>query len=204
MSPRGIEAELRIRAVEQASGKIEDDLAKRALPKWGDEFQEQINKLNLSPRKLEEVRRSWERMRQEMTQTGRGAAHYFATMNDWRARTLGHLRQVQQGYEQVARARQLAGLARDMGAGYAAQRVLRTGAEKAGEYVREETRQYLAGMTPAEQKEAEHKSRELSAKYPSVGQAAVMEHIRLLRGRFGDFHHAMEQVEALVQAQVVL
>jgi len=39
-------------------------------------------------------------MRQDMTQTGCGAAQYISTMNHWRA--LVRLRRVQQRYEQVA------------------------------------------------------------------------------------------------------
>ena len=45
---------------------------------------------------------------------------------------------------------------------------------------------------------------EISAKYPSISRTEVFGHIRQLRGRLGDFHHAIDNTETNSKAQVVL
>ncbi|WP_438275648.1 hypothetical protein [Nitrobacter sp.] len=62
----------------------------------------------------------------------------------------------------------------------------------------------LGGLSEEEKAQAALKADEISAKYPSIGRTEVLGHIRQLRSRLGDFHHAIENVETLTKAQVVL
>jgi hypothetical protein len=59
-------------------------------------------------------------------------------------------------------------------------------------------------MSEAERAEAMAKADEISTKYPSIGRTTALEHIRQLRSRLGDFHHAIDNAETISKAQVVL
>jgi hypothetical protein len=72
------------------------------------------------------------------------------------------------------------------------------------ERAREFARYSLGGLSDDEKTEAIAKAGEISSKYPSIGRTEVLEHIRQLRSRLGDFHHAIENVETLTKAQVML
>jgi len=93
------------------------------------------------------------------------------------------------------------------GAAYGAHQVGHYGREviaKGGEYEREQARGYLAGLTPEEQKHANLRAMELQQQFPSIGRVQVLEHLRSLRGTFGDMHHAETALPDILKSQVVL
>lgn len=216
-----VEAEMRLSGKDAGIGKVLDAIAgkfrkvaadadsitkKSGALGWGDKFSRELDKLKLAPREIDAVRRAWEALGN--SQRGMRASYALDNLDRWKTRTIANLREVTRERDRIAaRAERRHMLGREVyaiGAGYGAQRAVRAAAEKTGELERESAREVLAGMSPAEQTEARAKAGELSQKYPSIGQVAVLEHIRALRGRFGDFHHALERVEDLVQAEVVL
>ena len=93
------------------------------------------------------------------------------------------------------------------GAAYGAHQVGHYGREivaKGGEYEREQARGYLAGLTPEEQKHANLRAMELQQQFPSINRVQVLEHLRSLRGTFGDMHHAEAALPDILKSQVVL
>lgn len=76
--------------------------------------------------------------------------------------------------------------------------------EKGAEYQREQARGYLAGLTPDEQKHANAQALEMQQRFPSINRVQVLEHLRSLRGTFGDMHHAEQALPDILKSQVVL
>jgi uncharacterized membrane protein YgcG len=190
----------------------------RGLEGWGQRFDRMLGRLKLGARDIDQVRSSWQRLQSQLKAGTFDEAFRTNAVQHWRNETIAALTAVNAQASKTKHELSGLGVGRTMGrivkntgivAGigggvYGAGYVARRGIKSAAELPREQTRQWLAGMTAQEQAIAAVKARELSAKYPSLGQLDVMEHIRQLRARFGDFHHAMENVETLVKAQVVL
>ncbi|MET3485858.1 hypothetical protein [Methylobacterium sp. 1973] len=79
--------------------------------------------------------------------------------------------------------------------------------EKGSDYLREQTRGYLAGMDPKMQAEANEMANRYQSQFPSIGRVQILEHVRALRGTFGDhgdLHHTAAVLPDLLKAQVVL
>ena len=179
-----------------------------ALTGWGDKFQKELERLKVAPRYIDRTAQAWARLQREWEGKGPPTTEWTAKQERWKDATLAQLRQVEAAYERTAqrnrrRGSLFAGLPGVISA-YGGYRAGRTAAEKVGEQQREGAREWLGGMSAEETAQATQAARGISAKYPSVGPVSVMEHIRLLRARFGSFEHAIENVEELVKAQVVL
>jgi hypothetical protein len=202
--------------------KAFDDMARSAkalegvkpLAGWGRNFQQEIDRLKLSTRQLMDVQKSFARFQIKAPRFK--ATEFVGDLERWKRKTLRTLHEVRAAEEEAMRRRTAAGYALRRGFGFAAgamgagstayvvERGARTALEKSGEAQRELVRQQQAGMTPDEQREANETARRVSTRYPSVGPVEIQEHIRRLRSRFGDFHHAIGAIEDLVKAQVVL
>lgn len=94
-----------------------------------------------------------------------------------------------------------------VGLGYGAHQaghLAKEAVEQGAEYQREQARGYLAGLTPEEQHHANALAMDLQSKYPSINRVQVLEHVRSLRGTFGDMHHAETALPEILKSQVVL
>ena len=216
MADKTISAELLIKA-RDATGNTLAAIANKfkALDKttqqslgWGDKFQKELDRLKLAPRYIDRTVQAWARLQREWEGKGPPTAEWTARQERWKDATLSQLRQVEAAYERSARRNSqrgsmFGGIPGLIG-GYGGYRAGRTAAEKVGEAQRERAVEWQGGLTADETAQATQAARDISGKYPSVGPVAVMQHIRLLRARFGSFEHAMENVEELVKAQVVL
>lgn len=170
--------------------------------RWGSAFQKELEKLNPAAKDFDRIAAAWDKLQRKLEHGSFRGAAWTAETERWKDRTLSQLRAVEAGYVRLGRTRaRVPGI---VGGAYAARRVVAPAVEKAGEYERERAREYLAGLTPQQEIAAAQRAREVSAKFPSIGQVGVMEHIRLLRGRLGDFGHAMDAVEDVARAQTVL
>jgi hypothetical protein len=179
-----------------------------ALMGWGEKFQKEIERLNVAPREIDRVTQAWARLQRQTQGQGLRVSEWIAGQERWKNATLSQLKQVEAAEQRaVERRRRYGGLLgavpRMIGA-YGGYRLAKGAAHKVAEQDREHAREWLASMTPEETAQATGTARDISSRYPSVGPVAVMEHIRSLRGRFGSFEHAMENVEELVKAQVVM
>jgi len=173
--------------------------------RWGGDFQKELDKLKLGGAELDRLAASWDRLQAKFRATPTSMNEMTAATERWKNSTLSGLRAVTSQTERLERIQRGMGrLVGGLGGAYVGQRIARTGLEKIAEGQREGARQYAAGFKPEEIPLVAAKAREISAKYPSVGQVGVAEHIRLLVGRFGSLPHALDTVEDLVKAQVVL
>ena len=191
---------------------------KPAVGNWGTDFQKQVERLKVSSRDLDTVKRSWESFNNALRPNGQPmkAATYFGAIGDWKRQTLADLRQVRAGMEQTESmrakmfrgaaggARMAAGALGLGSAAYAVQRGGKAVALASASRQRELARYGLAGMSADEQAQANAKADEISAKLPSVSRTDVLGHIRQLRSRLGDFHHAIDNAETTTRAQVML
>jgi hypothetical protein len=197
-----------------ALGNIDKSIGKGGVftTGWSERFEREISKLKISANQLAKLQQEFLKFDAQLHAGPIKASKAFAFRQEWEDKQLASLRRIQAAYQQHNTATNQFALAQRgaMRLFYAAGGLY--GLERAGRYTfdrmadqsREQTKQYQGGMTPQEQAETAAKARELSQRYPSIGQTEVAEHIRLLRGRFGDFHHAMGAVDDLVRAQVVL
>ncbi len=194
---------------------------------WGAQFQKDIDAMHLSSRQLAKVQQNWEGFHSAMSKGPVRFANYVRAIDDWKKSTLSGLKEVQVGMEEHERRRKrffgaMSGGMMRAGGGlrmggeialaaggvggavYMGAAAIRAGAKAASDRAREMARYSLGGLTDQEKQEANAKADEISSKYPSVGRTDVLAHIRQLRARLGDFHHAIDNAETLSKAQVVL
>ncbi len=184
------------------------------LDGWGSRFNSQLTRLKASTSEIDSIREAWKRLQDTLRAGSLDNAFRTNAIRQWQAQTIGALaaaRREAERHDRAITATSVARLGRNalvvaggVPTAYGAQRLARYGVTHGAELPREGARQYMAGMSAEETAVATAKARELSTRYPSMGQVAIMEHIRQLRSRFGDFPHAMEGVETLVKAQVML
>jgi hypothetical protein len=181
---------------------------------WGPKFQKDIEALQVSGRELAKIQNHWAGFNTAMARNGPvRASQYFGAVDQWKNQTLGNLRQVRTGLDETEKhqnrffkkAGNFALIAGGAGAGaYAAGRGIHAVVKTSADRERELARYDLGGLSEGEKSEAMAKANEISGKYPSVGRTEVLGHIRQLRARLGDFHHAIDNVETLTKAQVML
>jgi hypothetical protein len=186
----------------------------KGLDDWGSRFSGNLGRLRATPGEIDKIRDSWRRLQGDMRGGRLDEAFRVNAVRQWQASAIAGLAAVRREHEKTERAitaasvsrlgRNAAIVAGAVPTAYGAQRATRYGLTHGAELPRETTRQFLGGMTPEEQATAAIKARELSTRFPSIGQVGAMEHIRQLRARFGDFPHAIDGVESLVRAQVIL
>ena len=198
------------------------------LSDWGQKFQHDIDALKLSTKQLAGVQKDWDRFGTAMKGAGPiKADHYLRAIGDWKSTTLSNLREVKAGLDDSEKHHRrffksagalgtgagrfasgagsfALGAAGIGGGAYLATKAIHAGGKQVADRGREMARYSLGGMNDTEKEEASAKAGEISAKYPSISRTEVLGHIRQLRGRLGDFHHAMDNVETISKAQVVL
>jgi hypothetical protein len=179
---------------------------------WSKGFTDEINKLGLSASKIDNVKRSWKELVASLG-TGKAALAGMPKLDAWEKSTIASLRKVEQeskkggpggsgasgGIIPMAR-----GMLGPLAGAYGVYRGGKFIAHETADYQREKFRGSISGMTPAELAESSATAAKLSGKYKNIDQKEVMEHQRKLRGTLGDWHHAQEMVESVVQAQSIL
>jgi hypothetical protein len=190
---------------------------------WSKGFSDELQKLGLGAKKIDEVKKSWK----ELVATIGSSKNLMASMpklDQWEKDTLGHLRRVKKEVARDEHGRMREGNGRfaeggggmggiiPMARGMIGPLAGAYGVYKAGKFVtheqadyqREKYRGTISGMTPTEIAESVAKASQLSGKYQNIDQKEIMEHQRKLRGTLGDWHHAQDFVESIVQAQSIL
>jgi hypothetical protein len=185
---------------------------------WSEKFSREINQLALGGDKLAKVKREWKELVSTIKAKDLHAS--MPRLDAWEASTIASLRKVEKEVTKMRGGAHASGVAGATGfggvmavgrhmlgpiaSGYAAYHLGRETIAATAGYQRENYRGSLSGMSPDEIKASAGAASKLSQKYRSVGQREVMEHLRKLRGTLGDFHHAQEMIESVVQAQAVL
>lgn len=208
----------------QAAGKGLIGLGQQG---WGQSFQKQIDAMALSTRQLSRVQKDWENFHAALAKGPVRFASYTRALDDWKTSTLSNLQQVSAKMQAHERRRQRffsgvnsgitkaggglrTGAEMALAAGgvggalFVGAEAIRGGVKASADRAREFARYNLGGLTSDEREEALSKADEISRKYPSIGRTEALAHIRQLRSRLGDFHHAIDNVETLAKAQVVL
>lgn len=181
---------------------------------WGNGFEKELDRMKTTAREMAILQKSWANFNNALTRNGpMGASKALGALDVWKRGTLASLREVRVGmdaHEQHQRrffqraGRFGAGAAGMIGGAYLAERAGRGAIRSAADRSREMARFSLAGMTSDEQAQAMRKADEVSAKLPSMGRTNILDHILRLRGRLGSLPHALETVEDVSRAQVML
>ncbi|RTL52128.1 MAG: hypothetical protein EKK40_08075 [Bradyrhizobiaceae bacterium] len=175
---------------------------------WSKGFTADIDKLGLGADKIAKLKHEY----QDLFATLRGQRASFALpkLDAWEKSTIASLKKVKQ--ETAASGRSsLPGVfalgRRALGPlalGFTAFETIKSAIKASADNQRERFREELAGMTPGEVSESAKTAALLTQKYRNVGQQDIMTQMRKLRSTLGDFHHAREMIESIVQAQAVL
>ncbi|MDR6873541.1 hypothetical protein J2Y55_004568 [Bosea sp. BE125] len=153
----------------------------------GGAFSRNLEKLKVAPREFDRVRSSWRTLQDELARApgGRKAASVLGAESTWRRQQLSELiasrGEIARLREESARpisllrrgARFAAGAAFAGGAGYAAQRGARATAAAGGQALREDARDYLAGMTPEQTAKLREISDAQSGKFKSLTSTSL-------------------------------
>ena len=203
--------------VKSAVDGIETSINRLNGAAWGSAFQKQLDRLKLSPTEIAAVQQSWDTLFNGLSSKDLKTALDKDMFANWRTATVGHFAAVRS--EAVATEtsiKSLAGTVRTvlqpalvaMGAytmAYGGGMVLRGGIASASQRDREQWLELMSGtMTTQQMATLKAQAGDLSAKYPSVDQTAIMALGRQAGVAMGSATQGMKLLEDLVKMQVVL
>jgi hypothetical protein len=183
------------------------------LMSWGKTFENELNKLKLSPREFDRVRESWEQLSKSLKSGGpMRASKFLGAQEAWQANTLENIRRIRREYEwahraQGAFARGLkfgAGMLGVGGVGYAVQRGVRFAAGATADYVQQDAHDYLGGLSAIETAQIRAKSLAASAVYPEIDATTLRERLRDMYQATGSMDKTFALADSIARAQVVL
>ena len=203
--------------VQTAVDGIETSINRLNGASWGGAFQKQLDRLKLSPTEIAAVQQSWDTLFNGLTSKDLKTALDKDMFANWRTATVGHFAAVRS--EAVATEtsiKSLAGTVRTvlqpalvaMGAytmAYGGGMALRGGIASASQRDREQWLELMSGTMTSQQMAAlKAQAGDLSGKYPSVDQTAIMALGRQAGVAMGSATQGMKLLEDLVKMQVVL
>ena len=203
--------------VKSAVDGIETSINRLNGAAWGSAFQKQLDRLKLSPTEIAAVQQSWDTLFNGLSSKDLKTALDKDMFANWRTATVGHFAAVRS--EAVATEtsiKSLAGTVRTvlqpalvaMGAytmAYGGGMVLRGGIASASQRDREQWLELMScTMTTQQMATLKAQAGDLSAKYPSVDQTAIMALGRQAGVAMGSATQGMKLLEDLVKMQVVL
>ncbi len=169
---------------------------------WGDRFQRELDKLKVAPREFARIEKSWNSMHRALSTAPRNAAFQLGAIKAWESDVLKSLRRVDREQKRVSgRLGSALGIA---GGGYMAQRAGRASIQTGAESKREDSRDYLAGLSQSETDRLRKASLALSARFPAVDATTLHERLRDTAMMLRDVGKAIDFGDTLAQGQVVL
>lgn len=205
-----------VKRVESAMGQIERAAKRLSGAPWGANFQRQLDKLGVSSQQINDVRRSWTNLHNDMNRRGLSDAMKKSDIAAWRMATLGHFsavrsdmatteRRAKQFSKNLQTALRPAMVAMGFYTGvYGAGMLGREGVSASSERRREVFRFQMANVPEKDQDNLFAKSEELGTKYPSIPVTNVMEMARHAYALMGDAERGAAVLERMVQSLVTL
>lgn len=202
--------------VENTLKSVEAAAKRLSTAAWGQNFQRQMEKMALSAKELDTVRRSWASLQKDMASRGLSAALQKSEISAWKTATLGHfasvrssMRDTEREARRVARGIQaalrpayvmLGGYTGVYMAGTLGREAIGASAERQREYFR----QRMADIPENERSQIFDRSQALSGRYPSANITDIMEMARTARNTMGSTERGMEVLDRMVQGFVTL
>jgi hypothetical protein len=178
---------------------------------------ETIAKFKLTQKQIDQVRRSYESFVTTLRSGGPvKASRYFEAMDIWTSKTLADLRKVRSAMEETERrqsrmfkgvaggARFAAGAIGVGGAAYLANRGARSTVGAGASAMREDARDYLAGMTPEDSLRIKRGAMGLSGQYNSIDATTLHERLRDTSMSMRSTDKALELGDTIARGQVVM
>lgn len=189
--------------------KLERDLARLGSAPWGARLQSQLERLGAGAKDIERVRAEWNKLADSMNSRGLTKGAMTQEIARWRTGVLGHFTAVRLEAEKTKRSLadlwKPAAIAAGLGTGsYMTARLGRKGLAASSEYLREQFRQGMAGISPEDRGRLETKAAELSKRYPSVSLTDAMSLGRSAYPFMGGMDRGLQVLEAMTKAFVTL
>lgn len=168
----------------------------------------EMERLKSSQKTVDAVTASWIRLKQTLAEKPVKADHFFRINNEWHQKTLANIRAIRRE-EAALRAGSgigagAAGLAGGLAGAYGVRRVVK-GAVKAGATnARENTRDYLGGLTPSESAALVAGAKTMSATYKTLDAATAHERLRDTAMSMGSVDKAIGLQDTLGAGHTVL
>ncbi|WP_336814913.1 hypothetical protein [Bosea sp. MMO-172] len=169
---------------------------------WGDRFQRELDKLKVAPREFVRIEKSWNSMHRALSTAPRNAAFQLGAIKAWETDVLKSLRRVDREQKRVNG--RLGGALGVAGGGYAVQRVGRASIRFGADSKREDSRDFLAGLSQSESERLRKASFDLSARFPAIDATTLHERLRDTAMAMRDVGKAIDFGDTLAQSQVVL
>lgn len=190
-------------------------------PKFSGSFDEEIARLKLTEKQLEQMRANMRAHMDALKTAGpMRPTHYFRSISDWQAKEVQHWRGVKVAAEEAAiaaaryqeRRNRIFGAAGGamlrgaamLGGGYAVARAGRAGMKAAGEGQRETARDYLAGLDEQDTRRIDAAARSSSSRFQSVDSSTMHERLRDTAMSMRSTDKAIELADTIAQGTTVL
>jgi hypothetical protein len=197
----------KFKGIEKAGKSLEGIKA----PKFtGDMFKE-LERLKLSEKELQGVRKSFGQYEQMLKEHRPKAEHYFRAMNDWQGKTVDHWRNVKAAAEDADKSHKkffkgagnfalhAAGIG---GAAYATGHAIRAGAVAASARNRAGVRYEQMGLSDGQLGEGNVIADSISSKFPSISRTEVLDYLRSNASRLGSWDRSKEVAEPFARAMI--
>ncbi|MCK1753808.1 hypothetical protein IVA78_00855 [Bradyrhizobium sp. 137] len=180
----------------------------------GDMFEE-LKSLQLSEKQLQGVRKEFALFNDTLKQSRPKADHYFRAIHEWQGKTVDHWRNIKAGVDDAEKAHKrffasaassaarfglhAAGL---VGGAYMAGHAVRATVKTAGAQNRAAVRYEQMGLSDSQLGEANILADSLSARYPTISRADVLDDLRKNASRLGSFDRAKEIADTYARARI--
>ncbi|MGY3117889.1 hypothetical protein ACVWXQ_001826 [Bradyrhizobium sp. S3.14.4] len=223
-----ISAEARITASD-ATGNVFDKLASKfkgvekaakamegvKAPKFLGNLNEELQRLKLSEKELQAVRKEMALFDSQLKSGPIRAAHYVRALKEWEGKTVDHWRNVKAAVDDTEKSHKkfFAGAASSaarfgmhaaglVGGAYMAGHAIRSSVATAGAQNRAAVRYDQMGLSESQLGEANIMADSLSSKYPSISRADVLDDLRKNASRLGSFDRAKEVADTYARARI--
>jgi len=183
------------------------------MANWGKPFQDRLDAMKVSMREQVRLARDFADLSRNIHPSnfgGKLSTHaYLSGLERWKTLTLSNLREVRAEAERTNRAlspfgRGLLATAGVVAPAYLANRTIRSTVMATAEQTREDARNWLAGLTPDEQKRATAASKDYSSRYQSIDETQIQARLRNLRAFTGSLDDALGLLDNDLKALTVL
>jgi hypothetical protein len=176
---------------------------------WSKGFTDEIAKLGVAGKKLDDVKRAWEGLTKSIT--SKNLMSSMPKLDQWERDTIATLKKVERVAKESNKARRgggdgggAGGLAAGVLGSYGVRRVAGAAVKAGATNMREDARDYLGGLTASETATIVAAAKSMSATYKSMDYATAHERLRDTGMSLGDVGKAVQMQDTLGAGHTVL
>lgn len=206
-------SELIVKLVDQVSGpagkaasglsSIEKAASKLGSRKLGEGLNRELEKIKATPRQFRQIEREYATFQSRMAALGPiKADHAFRMRNDWHTRTIAQIRGMRREYEGLGKS--AASLGAIVAGSYGLRAAGRASIKAGANNMREDSRDYLGGLTTSDTLALRKGAMSMSGKYMSMDFSSAHERLRDTAQSMGSVEKALGLADTIGAGNTVL